>query len=133
MRKGELYNKIKQKEINYIVIHKRRNFLSKYFKSNKNFKLVKEFNNGVIKIFEVIDIKNNSRIGDENNKILVTSRLIEYLRRTKIADNERFKWYADIYFKKYVGLDENIIEELINYNKDIYLKNILLVNVNKIY
>lgn len=50
---SNLLQPINDNQISYVLVTLRRNFLSLYFDNNANFSLVKSFNNGEIKIYQV--------------------------------------------------------------------------------
>jgi hypothetical protein len=108
MRESDLYQTIAEKKINYLILDRRRNFLTLYFASHPKFKFVKEFGNGAIKIFEVLSSKKT--VAAKDFKILVTHRLIEYLNGLRVANDERLDWYKTLLSdKQRVGMSDKIV------------------------
>ena len=131
MSQSDLYHTIAEKKINYIILDKRRNFLTLYFESDPNFEFVKEFGNGTIKIFEVFSSKET--IDAKNSKMLVTQRLVEYLNGLRAANDERFDWYKTVYFKKHLKLDDAFVDLLSDEQMVGMSDKIVLVRVGRVY
>jgi hypothetical protein len=131
MRQTDLYDKIATKKINYIILNRRRNFLALYFESDPNFKLVKEFGNGAMRIFEVLSPKKT--LAAKDFRILVTDRLVEYLDCLRVAKDERLAWYRTAYFKNHLNLDDAFVDLLSDQQKVRISDKIVLVRVGRIY
>jgi hypothetical protein len=131
MRQSDLYQAIAEKKINYLILEKRRNFLTLYFESDPNFRFVKEFGNGAVKVFEVLTIKETP--AGKDFKILVTYRLVEYLAGLREANDKRLEWYKTAYFKKHLKLDNAFVNLLSDKQRAGMSDKIRMVEAGRVY
>lgn len=124
----DLFESIEGKKITYIMVNRRRNYLSLYFDENKSFELVKEFGGGEIKIFKVLALQ-----GADSLKTLVSSNAVQYLKKIRKKDSTKFDWYREEYFGRVFGWDKNRFAQMLNLenNKDSILFE--LVDNGRIY
>lgn len=131
MRQSDLYQAIAEKKINYLILGKRRNFLTLYFESDPNFKFVKGFGNGAVRIFEVLSAQEKLAAKDFN--ILVSYRLVEYLDGLRVAKDDRLDWYRTAYFKNHLKLDDAFVDLLSDKQRVKMSDRIRMVEVGRVY
>lgn len=124
----DLIDAIKKFQVEYILVSKRRNYLSLYFDSHQDFLKIKEFGKGEVKIYK---IENPQSAG--NFKTLVSRRAISYLNELKISDSTKFNWYKEKYFKEILRWEEKDIQLLLRLEKNRESDRFLVVTNSKIY
>lgn len=107
LAEDDLHVAIKDLGIDYIIVNKRRNYLSKYFSSNTGFSLIKTFADGEIKIYRVVATEQTQPF-----KPMVSMNLISYLNRLRKEDPSHLDWYHEQFFKPLLGLDRRQIDVL---------------------
>jgi hypothetical protein len=128
LAEDDLLKRIKEKQVDYVVVHKAKNYLSKYFDQNDGFAKVIEFGKGAIKIYKVNDIKPIDKFS-----MMVSINMIDYLGALLNEDYERFLWYVDEFFEPLLNWNSEKVKELLQLNNDGIFQKAVLVRENKIY
>lgn len=119
---------IEEKNIEYIIVQRSQNYLSLYFDKNVSFLKIKEFGNGSIKIYKVVDIKPMNYF-----KPLITLRLAKYLYVLKNEKQNKFKWYVDKFFGPVLGWSSMDVEKLTLLSKKNNLDEYTIVKKGRVY
>lgn len=124
----DLFSKIKERKIKYIIITRRRNYLSLYFDKNESFLKVKEFANGAIKVYKVLDRK-----PVQDFRPLITIRLATYLKILKNENHDKFEWYVRNFFRPILGWNYKDVEKLTHLTKKNKLDGFTVVKKGRLY
>jgi len=100
----ELVKAIQDNRIDYIIVAKKRNYLSLYFDSGNGFKKIREFGGGEIKIYKV----------NEANKLegfnpLVSKQARKYIGLLRKDEPLRYENLKQTFFKGVLGFNEKEI------------------------
>jgi hypothetical protein len=128
LTEDDLLTYIEEKKIDYIIVQKHRNYLSKYFDRNESFNKIVEFGNGAIKVYKV----DNTRPIAKFN-MMISRKLITYLKSLIDNNSDKFMWYVDNFFEPLLNWNNEKVKELLQLNNDNILKNAVVVKENKIY
>ncbi len=104
----KLLEGINDKQIDYIVVSKRRNYLSLYLDANSSFEKIKEFGDGEVKVYKVKQLHKVASF-----KPLVSNYVIAYLNTLRKKDIDKLNWYKEKYFNQLLGWDKNQIDQLL--------------------
>jgi len=124
----DLLKCIKENQIDYVVVHKMRNYLSEYFERNASFTKMIEFGNGAIKVYKIDDAR---PIGEF--RMMISKKLITYLKSLRNNDSEKFVWYVNKFFEPLLDWNSEKVQELLQLNNDGIFQNAVTVRENKIY
>ena len=128
LKEDDLLVYIRENQIDYVIVHKMRNYLSQYFELNDSFSKVIEFGNGAIKVYK---IDNARPIGEF--RMMISKKLITYLKNLMNNDSEKFVWYVNEFFEPLLNWNNEKVKELIQLNNDGIFQNAVVVRENKIY
>ena len=131
LRRNDLFSAILERDVKYIIIDRRRNFLTLYLESDPSFKFVKEFSNGLVKIFKVLT--SDKTVPNEDFKILVTDRLVGYLDRLRMAKDKTLDWYKTEYFENHLNLEDAFVDLLSDKQRVKMSDRIRMVEVGRVY
>jgi hypothetical protein len=128
LTEDDLLKRIKEMKIDYVVVHRMRNYLSKYFDRSDSFSKLIEFGEGAIKIYKVNDIKPTDSFA-----MMVSINAINYLRTLLNEDSGRFLQYVDEFFEPLLNWNSEKVKKLLQLNNDGIFQNAVVVRENKIY
>jgi hypothetical protein len=128
MYENLIINKINQHNIKYLIVTYRKNYLTLYLNNNPNFKLLKSFSNGKIKIYKIksFPVTANSKFkGKFENATYTVLRNLYENNRTKYGKEKSelikiMNWTAEEN-QAFFGLIENAKEEIFK-NKDFIVR-----------
>ena len=124
----QLFNSLKKYKIEYIIVNKKRNYLSLYFNEHPGFSRVAEVGDGKIKIYKVDFIEENI-----NFKPMISQNIVVYFRKLKKKDPLKIDYYVDNYFKPLLGWNREIVEQMISVEDKQKFKKFTYVNNGKVY
>lgn len=125
----DLFRSISNNKIDYIIVNKRRNYLSLYFDNNENFEKINDFREGKIKIFKVL----NSKKINNNFCTLVSNEIVIYLNDLNKNNIYKFNQLKTDFLYNILGLNQSKVNALMNLMEDRSNKNYLWVKERKIY
>jgi len=128
LREKDLLSSIEEKKIEYILVGKRRNYLTLYFNNNENFRLVKTFGNGELKIYKPILLKPASSF-----KTLISTNAVYYLKELSKKNTVSLKRYAVNFLKPFLGLDKDSVKTIAALENGKTYENYTVVQNGKIY
>lgn len=101
VREPDLLKSIRRNNVEYVIVTKRRNFMSLYFDQNEGFKKVKEFGRGgKLKIYKVNDPKPSNDF-----EPLISTRLIRYLKWLDENQPDSMEDHSEKFFQPLLGWD----------------------------
>ncbi|WP_373031378.1 ArnT family glycosyltransferase [Sulfurovum sp.] len=119
---------IKENKVDYIIVNKRRNYLTFYLDDNMNFSKIKEFGGGTIKIYRVLGSKKKKHF-----KTLISRQIRSYFRILKKNDSARVDRYVNEFFKPVLGWEMEEVDQMIMLPYKANASNVLWVNNWEIY
>ena len=122
---SDLLKEIANKNVKYMIISERRNFLTRYFDENPGFLKIAEFKTGAIKIYRV---ENTMPLDDA--KTFITLRASLFLNNLKEKNHKDYIWCRDEFFKNILGWRKDILSMIEERN---YIDGFEEVMVHKIY
>lgn len=128
LTENDLLRCIKEKQIDYVIVPKNKNYLSKYFDQNDSFTKMIEFGGGAIKVYK---IDNARPIGEF--RMMISKRLITYLKSLINNDSEKFVWYVNRFFEPLLNWNSAKVKELLQLNDNGVFPNAVVVRENEIY
>jgi 4-amino-4-deoxy-L-arabinose transferase-like glycosyltransferase len=99
---SDLLNSIVKKNIEYIIISERTNFLTKYFSSNSGFVKIADFLGGWIKIYRV-----KNAVPVSSSRTFITYGASLFLNNLKKHEQERYLWLRKHFFLDILGWEED--------------------------
>ena len=128
MTEDDLNFFVKENNIEYVVVNKRRNYLTKYFDSNPGYLKVIEFEGGSIKVYQIKKIEKLKHF-----KPMVSDYLILYLRTLKKENPQKIKDYIQNFFMPVFGWDDSKVKEILALNDRNESQTFVYVMNGKVY
>lgn len=128
---NDLYHSLARDKIDYILVQRRRNYLTLYFDRNDCFEKIATFvGAGAIKIYRRKDIENRDSF---ILKPLISRNAVLYLARLKSKEPAKFQYFLGDIFSPLLGWDLRMVEELISLEKNRDSDRFTYVENGKIY
>ena len=105
----DLLEALVSKDIQYIIVADRRNYLTIYFEANPGFERVAEFADGKLKIFEF-----SRRVSLSDFEPLIARRALRYLKQLELQDREYYEFLTREFFFDILGWSEELVEKIEN-------------------
>lgn len=102
-----LLNEITKKSISYVILTGCHNFISLYFRNNPSFTLIKDFENGTIKLYQINKIKPSPKF-----RTSIGHLTDDYLRKLQKEDPQELKRIEQEFFKEKLGWGEEEIKKI---------------------
>ena len=103
----DVLDRIRSENVSYVVVTKRRNFLSLYFDENPCFRKVREMNQGEIKIYKVQCVEPVSGF-----ELRVGSHLIDYLKVVEEKKPKKYEFLVNQFMANRLGFSEEGIQSV---------------------
>lgn len=122
---SDLLREIANKNVKYMIISERRNFLTRYFDANPGFLKIAEFKTGAIKIYRV---ENTMPLDDA--KTFITLRASLFLNNLKEKNYKGYIWFRHEFFQNILGWRKDMLSMIEERN---YIDGFGEVIAHKIY
>ena len=101
----DILDRIRAEKVDYVIVTKRRNFLSLYFDKSPCFKKIHETNQGENKIYQVVCAESDSGF-----EMRIGSHLVDYLKAVEEEKPRKYDFLMNHFLPNRLGLTKEAIQ-----------------------